>query len=67
MPRAFISHSSHDDRYADELKSFVRTLGRFDGVFVDSHDIDPDERFWTRIKDEIRACDTFVVVLSHRR
>lgn len=65
MPRAFISHSSADDRYVDGLKQFLRGTRQFDSVYVDSHDITPDEEFWKRIEAEILQCDAFVVVLSH--
>jgi hypothetical protein len=34
MPRAFISHSSADDRYVTELDQLVRGLG-YDEVFND--------------------------------
>ena len=62
--RAFISHSSPDDRYVQELVQFVRKLG-YPEVFNDSHTIEPDEKFWPRIERGIRECDAFVVVLSH--
>jgi len=37
----------------------------FSEVFNDSHTIEPDEKFWPRIEKGSRACDAFVVVLSH--
>jgi len=61
--RAFISHSSPDDRYVVEFVQLVRSLG-FDQVFNDSHTIEPDEKFWDRIERGIRECDAFVVILS---
>jgi tetratricopeptide (TPR) repeat protein len=61
---AFISHSTPDDGYVEELKSFVRAMD-FPDVFTDSHTIEPDEQFWPRIEQGIRECDAFVVVLSH--
>ncbi|MFM8723831.1 MAG: toll/interleukin-1 receptor domain-containing protein, partial [Planctomycetaceae bacterium] len=61
--RAFISHSSHDDRYVGELTQFLKGLG-YDSIFNDSHVLVPDERFWERILGEIAACDVFVLVLS---
>lgn len=61
--RAFISHSSPDDRYVAEFVQLVRSLG-FEEVFNDSHTIEPDEKFWDRIEQGIRDCDAFVVILS---
>jgi tetratricopeptide (TPR) repeat protein len=62
--RAFISHSSADDRYVQEMVQYLRKLG-YSEVFNDSHTIEPDEPFWPRIEKGIRECDAFVVVLSH--
>jgi hypothetical protein len=62
--RAFISHSSPDDRYVQEMVQYLRKLG-FSEVFNDSHTIELDEEFWPRIEQGIRECDAFVVVLSH--
>jgi hypothetical protein len=64
MPSAFISHSSTDDRYVQEMVQYLRTLG-YDDVFNDGHTIAPDEPFWDRIEKGIRRCDAFVVILSH--
>jgi tetratricopeptide (TPR) repeat protein len=62
--RAFISHSSPDDRYVQELVQLVRSFG-YSEVFNDSHTIEPDALFWPRIEKGLRDCDAFVVVLSH--
>jgi hypothetical protein len=62
--RAFISHSSPDDRYVQEMVQYLRKLG-YSEVFNDSHTIEPDEEFWPRIEKGIHDCDAFVVVLSH--
>jgi hypothetical protein len=64
MPSAFVSHSSSDDRYVQEMVQYLRTLG-YDEVFNDGHTIAPDELFWTRIEQGIGDCDAFVVILSH--
>jgi hypothetical protein len=64
MPSAFISHSSPDDRYVQEMVQYLRTLG-YDDVFNDAHTIAPDELFWARIEKGINDCDAFVVILSH--
>jgi TIR domain len=64
MPNAFVSHSSPDDRYVQEMVQYLRKLG-YDEVFNDSHTIEPDELFWDRIEKGIIACDAFVVILSH--
>jgi tetratricopeptide (TPR) repeat protein len=64
MPSAFISHSSPDDRYVQEMVQYLRTLG-YDDVFNDAHTIAPDELFWARIETGINDCDAFVVILSH--
>jgi tetratricopeptide (TPR) repeat protein len=64
MPRAFASHSSPDDRYAQEIVQFLRALG-YDEVFNDGHTVEPDELFWPRIEKGIRECDALVVILSH--
>ncbi len=62
--RAFISHSSLDDRYVQEMVHLLRTLG-YAAVFNDGETIQPDEEFWPRIEKGIRECDAFVIVLSH--
>ena len=62
--RAFVSHSSPDDRYVQELVRFLQTIG-YDEVFNDSHTIKPDELCWERIEKGILGCDAFVFVLSH--
>jgi hypothetical protein len=64
MSKAFISHSSQDDRYVQEMVQYLRTLG-YDEVFNDGHTIAPDELFWDRIEQGIFDCDAFVVILSH--
>ncbi len=64
MPRAFISHSSPDDRYVQEMVQYLHALG-YDEVFNHGHTIAPDELFWNKIETGIRECDAFVVVLSH--
>jgi hypothetical protein len=61
--RAFISHSTVDDWYVQEMTQYLRKLG-FGDVFVDGHSIAPDELFWERVEAEIQQCDAFVVVLS---
>jgi hypothetical protein len=64
MPSAFISHSSPDDRYVQEMVQYRHTLG-YDEIFNDAHTIAPDELLWSRIEKSIRECDAFVVILSH--
>ncbi len=49
MPRAFVSHSSADDRYVAEMESFLRAAG-FEEVFNDVSAIKPDEKFWPKIE-----------------
>ncbi len=61
---AFISHSSPDDRYVQEMVQYLRTLG-YDDVFNDGHTIAPDELFWNRVEQGILDCEAFVVILSH--
>lgn len=39
--KAFISHSSPDDRYVQEFVQLARSLGYVE-VFNDSHSIEPD-------------------------
>jgi len=64
MPSAFISHSSPDDRYVQEMVQYLHALG-YDEVFNDGHTIAPDELLWNRIEKSIRGCDAFVVILSY--
>src|SRR5262245_49382500 len=64
MSSAFVSHSSPDDRYVQEVAQLIHALG-YDDVFNDGHTIAPDELFWDRIEMGIRECDAFVVILSH--
>jgi hypothetical protein len=61
--RAFVSHSSADDRYVAEMESFLRAAG-FDDVFNDVRSIQPDEKFWPEIEKGIANCDSFVVVIT---
>jgi hypothetical protein len=61
--RAFVSHSSADDRYVAEMESFLRAAG-FDDVFNDVSAIRPDEKFWPEIEQGIAKCDSFVVVIT---
>jgi len=63
MRRAFISHSSADDRYVAELESLLRAAGLVD-AFNDVSSIRPDEKFWPTIERGIAECDTVVVVIS---
>lgn len=63
MRRAFVSHSSADDRYVAEVESFLRKAG-FDDVFNDVSSIEPDEKFWPKIQEGIAGCDTFYVVIT---
>jgi hypothetical protein len=66
MPKAFVSHSSQDDRYVQEMVQYLRTLGHgYDEVFNDGHTILPDEPFWPGIEEGILKCDDFIVILSH--
>ena len=63
--RAFISHSSPDDRYVQEMVQFVHTLG-YDEVFNDSHTIATRRALLGRGSRRASCeCDAFVVVLSH--
>jgi hypothetical protein len=61
--RAFVSHSSADDRYVAEMESFLRAAG-FDEVFNDVSPIQPDEKFWPEIERGIANCDSFVVIIT---
>ena len=63
MRRAFVSHSSADDRYVAEMDAFLRAAG-FDDVFNDVSAIKPDEKFWLKIEESITNCDSFVVVIT---
>ncbi len=63
MRRAFVSHSSADDRYVAEMESFLRAAG-FDEVFNDVSSIQPDEKFWLEIEKGISNCDSFVAVIT---
>lgn len=56
MPSAFVSHSSPDDRYVQEMVQYLHTLG-YDEVFNAGHTIAPDELFWNRIGKGIGARD----------
>ena len=64
MLKAFISHSSPDDRYVQEMVQYLRTLG-YDDVFNESHSIAPMSFSGTGSRTGIRECDDFVVILSH--
>ena len=55
MRRAFVSHSSADDRYVAEMESFLRN---------DVSAIQLDEQFWPKIEEGITNCDSLVVVIT---
>ncbi|HEV7402396.1 MAG TPA: toll/interleukin-1 receptor domain-containing protein, partial [Chthoniobacteraceae bacterium] len=61
--RAFVSHSTLDDKYVAELEAFLRALG-VDDVFNDDSSIKPDEQFWPAIEKGIADRDTLVVVIT---
>ena len=63
MRRAFVSHSTADDRYVAEMESFLRAAG-FDDVFNDVRSIAPGAEFWPAIEQGIAAADTLVVVIT---
>lgn len=63
MRRAFVSHSTSDDRYVAEMESFLRAAG-FDDVFNDVSAIRPDEKFWPKIEKGIAKCQALVVVIT---
>ncbi len=63
MRRAFVSHSTADDRYVAEMDSFLRAAG-YDHVFNDASSIRPDEKFWPAIEQGIADADTLVVVIT---
>ncbi len=45
------------------MESFLRGSG-FAEVFTDVHAIKPDEKFWLKIEEGIRECDTFYAVIT---
>jgi energy-coupling factor transporter ATP-binding protein EcfA2 len=63
--KAFISHSTSDDRFVTELKGLIIGLG-YESVFndADSDSIMPDQPIWPRIVEGIRSADALVVVIS---
>lgn len=61
--RAFVSHSTLDDKYVAELEAFLRALG-IDDVFNDNSSIKPDKQFWPAIEKGIADRDTLVVVIT---
>ena len=63
MRQAFVSHSTVDDRYVEEMASFLRAAG-YDDVFNDVSAIKPDEKFWPAIEKGIAEADTLVVVIT---
>jgi len=63
MRRAFVSHSTADDRYVAEMESFLRAAG-YDEVFNDVRSIAPDAALWPAIEKGIADANTLVVVIT---
>ena len=64
MRRAFVSHSSSDDTFVEEMESFLRNGSGFDKVFDDISAIKPNEKFWLEIEEGIKNRETFIVVTT---
>jgi len=65
MRRAFVSHSTSDDRYVAEMESFLRAAG-FDEVFNDVSALRPDEKFWPAIDPPILSAVSFAKTSRNR-
>ncbi|HAB18683.1 MAG TPA: toll/interleukin-1 receptor domain-containing protein [Verrucomicrobiota bacterium] len=63
MRRAFVSHSTADDRYVAEMESLLRAAG-FDEVFNDVSSIRPDEQLWPKIQEGIAGAEALIVVIT---
>jgi serine/threonine protein kinase len=66
LPRIFISHSSRDNDFGTKLVQDLRhALGNDDAVWYDSYGgLQGGMSWWNTIKQELRARDTFIVILS---
>jgi hypothetical protein len=62
--RVFISHATHDKWIAEILCEKIEATSHGITTFRDDRDIDGGESIPERIKEEIRGCDEFVVLLT---
>lgn len=62
--RVFISHATHDKWIAEILCEKIEAVSDDITTFRDDRDIDGGESIPERIKDEIRTCNEFVVLLT---
>jgi TIR domain len=64
----FISHSSRDQWVARQMARVIESKGREHGVksFLDEKDIETGDHIHESIRDSIRGCDEFMVLLTRR-
>ncbi|MCK6578224.1 MAG: TIR domain-containing protein [Anaerolineae bacterium] len=62
MAHVFISYSKQDIEFARRLRRMLENAGF--PVWMDETALVPSERWWRRIEENIRACDSFIVVMS---
>ncbi|MEM1151954.1 MAG: toll/interleukin-1 receptor domain-containing protein, partial [Pseudomonadota bacterium] len=60
--KVFVSYSRADVAFADQLVAMLADAG-FDPI-IDRHDIDPAEKWKTRLGDLIFTCDKVVFILT---
>lgn len=60
--RIFISHGSHDSWVARQIERCIRECGA--STFLDINDLETGDAFKARIKDEIKASDELVALLT---
>ena len=66
--RVFISHSTSDTWIARHIAADIKRKGRRFGLttFLDAKDIGPGELIDERIRESLRGCSKFVVLLSSK-
>lgn len=59
---AFISHSSHDTKFAQKVATDLEIIGA--DPFIDLWEIKPGDSIIEKVQNGIDACDIFIIILS---
>ncbi|HEX8731981.1 MAG TPA: SUMF1/EgtB/PvdO family nonheme iron enzyme [Ktedonobacterales bacterium] len=65
MNNVFISHSSTDNMFGEQLANRLKSLlGDDERVWYDNADLEPGDPFWETITGEIKTRSVFIVIVS---
>lgn len=64
--KVFVSYAYQDKKFVENVKHELSRKGHLppDALFFDAQDISAEESIRTRLRSEIRAADTVVIVMS---